>query len=177
MAKKDKNKKAEPVDLQSPENQLFMELKDGTVTIQLRPDWAPKHVARIKELVREGFYDGIVFHRVIEGFMAQTGDPTGTGMSGSGKNLKAEFNKAPHDRGVCSMARAANVDSADSQFFICFKNAGFLDGQYTAWGVVTKGMEFVDKIARGEPPANPDKMISVKVAADVAAAAPKAANQ
>jgi peptidylprolyl isomerase len=166
MAKKDK-KAAAPVDLSSPENKLLMELKDGTVTIQLRPDWAPKHVARIKQLAREGFYDGIIFHRVIEGFMAQTGDPTGTGMSGSGTKLKAEFSKTPHDRGVCSMARSQNVDSADSQFFICFKNAGFLDGQYTAWGVVIDGMPHVDKIARGEPPANPDKMISVKVAADV----------
>ncbi len=171
MAKKDKKKDAAAVDLASPDNKLLMELKDGTVTIQLRPDWAPRHVARIKELVREGFYDGIIFHRVIEGFMAQTGDPTGTGMSGSGTKLKAEFNKAPHDRGVCSMARSQNVDSADSQFFICFKNAGFLDGQYTAWGVVIDGMQHVDKIARGEPPANPDKMISVKVAADIAAAA------
>lgn len=168
MAKKDK--KAEPVDLQSPENKLLMTLKDGVVTIQLRPDWAPKHVARIKELVREGFYDGIIFHRVIEGFMAQTGDPTGTGMGGSSKpNLKAEFSRNPHDRGVCSMARSANVDSANSQFFICFKNAGFLDGQYTAWGVVIDGMGHVDKIARGEPPANPDKMISLKIAADTLA--------
>ncbi|MFZ4541549.1 MAG: peptidylprolyl isomerase [Rickettsiales bacterium] len=168
MAKKDK--KTELVDLSSPENKLLMELKDGTVTIQLRPDWAPKHVARIKELAREGFYDGIIFHRVIDGFMAQTGDPTGTGMSGSDKpNLKAEFNRTPHDRGVCSMARSQNVDSANSQFFICFKNAGFLDGQYTAWGVVIDGMGHVDKIAKGEPPANPDKMLSVKVAADVKA--------
>ena len=169
MAKKDKKEKAEAVDFSSPEQKLLIELKDGTVTIQLRPDWAPKHVARIKELAREGFYDGIVFHRVIEGFMAQTGDPTGTGMSGSGTKLKAEFNKAPHDRGVCSMARAASPDSADSQFFICLKNANFLDGQYTAWGLVIDGMAHVDKIARGEPPANPDKMISVKVAADVKA--------
>jgi peptidylprolyl isomerase len=171
MAKKDKKADAAAVDLSSPENKLLMQLKDGAVTIQLRPDWAPRHVKRIKELVREGFYDGIIFHRVIEGFMAQTGDPTGTGMSGSGTKLKAEFNKATHDRGVCSMARAANIDSADSQFFICFRNAGFLDGQYTAWGVVIDGMQHVDAIARGEPPANPDKMISVKVAADVAAAA------
>ncbi len=170
MAKKDK-KKTDAVDLASPENKLIMQLKDGPVTVQLRPDWAPRHVKRIKELVREGFYDGIIFHRVIEGFMAQTGDPKGTGTGGSGKNLKAEFNKAPHDRGVCSMARAMNVDSADSQFFICFKAAYFLDGQYTAWGQVIEGMEHVDKIARGEPPANPDKMLSVKVAADVAAAA------
>ena len=168
MAKK---KKEEPVkvDFSSPEDKLLIELKDGTVTIQLRPDWAPKHVARIKQLAREGFYDGIIFHRVIEGFMAQTGDPSGTGMSGSGTKLKAEFNKAPHDRGVCSMARAASVDSADSQFFICLANANFLDGQYTAWGTVIDGMAHVDKIARGEPPANPDKMISVKVLADVKA--------
>ena len=165
MAKK--KDKVEAVDFSSPEQKLLIELKDGTVTIQLRPDWAPKHVARIKELARQGFYDGIIFHRVIEGFMAQTGDPTGTGMSGSGQKLKAEFNKAPHDRGVCSMARAQSVDSADSQFFICLKNANFLDGQYTAWGVVIDGMQHVDKIARGEPPANPDKMISVKVMADV----------
>lgn len=165
------NKKEQPVDLNSPENKLLIALKDGTVTIQLRPDWAPKHVARIKELAREGFYDGIIFHRVIEGFMAQTGDPSGTGMSGSGKKLKAEFNKANHDRGVCSMARAMDVNSADSQFFICLKNSHFLDGQYTAWGVVIDGMPFVDNIARGEPPANPDKMLSVKVAADVQAAA------
>ena len=169
MAKKDKKDKVEAVDFSSPENKLLIELKDGMVTIQLRPDWAPKHVARIKQLAREGFYDGVVFHRVIEGFMAQTGDPTGTGMSGSGTKLKAEFNKTPHDRGVCSMARAASPDSADSQFFICFGNAHFLNGQYTAWGAVVDGMAHVDKIARGEPPANPDKMISVKVAADVKA--------
>lgn len=165
MAKKDK--KGEAVDLHSPENKLLIELKDGTVTIQLRPDLAPRHVKRIKELVREGFYDGIVFHRVIEGFMAQTGDPTGTGMSGSGQKLKAEFSREPHERGTCSMARAMNIDSADSQFFICFKNANFLDGQYTVWGKVIDGMEHVDKIARGEPPAKPDKMLSVKVAADI----------
>lgn len=169
MAKRDK--KNEPVDLNAPENKLLLQLKDGTVTIQLRPDWAPKHVKRIKELARAGFYDGIIFHRVIEGFMAQTGDPTGTGTGGSGQKLKAEFNKAPHDRGVCSMARAMNIDSADSQFFICFKNANFLDGQYTAWGQVIAGMEFVDAITRGEPPANPDKIISMKVAADVESAA------
>lgn len=168
MAKK---KKDEAVDLNSPENTLLIELKDGTVKIQMRPDLAPRHVKRIKELAREGFYDGIIFHRVIEGFMAQTGDPKGLGTGGSGKNIKAEFSKAPHERGVCSMARAMNVDSADSQFFICFNNANFLDGQYSVWGKVIEGMEFVDKIARGEPPANPDKMISVKVAADVAAAA------
>ncbi len=164
-------KKDEKIDLNAPENTLLIELKTGTVKIQMRPDLAPRHVKRIKELAREGFYDGIIFHRVIEGFMAQTGDPKGTGTGGSGKNIKAEFSREPHNRGVCSMARAMNVDSADSQFFICFTNANFLDGQYTVWGKVTEGMEHVDKIARGEPPANPDKMISVKVAADVAAAA------
>jgi len=160
-----------------PENTLLLQLKDGTVVIQLRPDKAPKHVARIKQLVREGFYDGIVFHRVIEGFMAQTGDPTGTGTGGSGKNLKAEFNDLQHVRGTLSMARAANINSADSQFFICFKSTPFLNGQYTVWGQVISGMEFVDKIERGEPPANPDKIISLKVAADVKdeAAAPAAA--
>ena len=168
MSKKAKAK-AEPVD--SPENKLQLELKDGIVTIQLRPDLAPKHVKRIKELVREGFYDGIVFHRVIDGFMAQTGDPTGTGTGGSGQKLKAEFNKEPHQRGTLSMARSMNVDSADSQLFICFKASGFLDGQYTVWGQVSEGMEHVDKIARGEPPANPDRIISMKVLADVKEAA------
>ena len=163
-------KKDEKIDLNAPENTLLIALKGGTVKIQMRPDLAPRHVKRIKELAREGFYDGVKFHRVIEGFMAQTGDPTGTGMSGSGQKLKAEFSRAPHERGVCSMARAMNVDSADSQFFICFNNANFLDGQYTVWGKVVEGMEHVDAIARGEPPANPDVMISVKVAADVAAA-------
>lgn len=151
-----------------PENTLLLELKDGTVTIKLRPDKAPKHVKRIKQLVREGFYDGIVFHRVIDGFMAQTGDPTGTGTGGSGKNLKAEFNDLPHDRGVLSMARSMNVNSADSQFFICFAPAYFLDGQYTAWGQVTDGMEHVDKIARGEPPETPDTIVSLRIAADAA---------
>ena len=150
------------------ENTLLLELKGGTVTIRLRPDKAPKHVKRIKELARQKFYDGIVFHRVIEGFMAQTGDPTGTGTGGSGKHLKAEFNDLPHERGVCSMARAMNIHSADSQFFICFANANFLDGEYTAWGQVTDGMDHVDAIARGEPPANPDKILSLRVAADAA---------
>ncbi|MCC7260530.1 MAG: peptidylprolyl isomerase [Alphaproteobacteria bacterium] len=150
-----------------PENTLYLDLKDGRVVIELRPDLAPKHVARIKELTRKGFYDGIVFHRVIEGFMAQTGDPTGTGTGGSGQNLPAEFNDAPHIRGTVSMARANDPNSADSQFFICFADARFLDKQYTAWGNVTSGMEFVDKIARGEPPANPDKIIKMQVAADV----------
>ena len=150
-----------------PENTLVMETTHGTVTIALRPDLAPNHVARIKELAREGFYDGIVFHRVIDGFMAQTGDPTGTGMGGSGKKLKAEFSKEPHVRGTASMARAQSPDSADSQFFICFGDAGFLDGQYTVWGQVVDGMDSVDKIKRGEPVKDPDKIVSMKVAADV----------
>lgn len=176
MAKK--KKKEEAIDLDSPENKLVMELKTGKVVIQLRPDWAPRHVKRIKELVREKFYDGIIFHRVIEGFMAQTGDPKGLGTGGSGKNIKAEFSKAPHERGVCSMARAMNVDSADSQFFICFANANFLDGQYSAWGKVVEGMEHVDTIARGEPPSNPDKMLSVRVMADIdGSVVPQAVNQ
>ena len=148
------------------ENTLLMETTAGSVTIRLRPDLAPNHVARIKELVREGFYDGVVFHRVIEGFMAQTGDPTGTGMGGSGKKLKAEFSKEPHVRGTVSMARAQNPDSGDSQFFICFADARFLDGQYTAWGNVVDGMDAVDKIKRGEPVKDPDKIVSVKLAAD-----------
>ena len=148
------------------ENTLVLETTAGTVTIRLRPDLAPNHVARIKELAREGFYDGVVFHRVIDGFMAQTGDPTGTGMGGSGKKLKAEFNKEPHVRGTVSMARAQNPDSGDSQFFICFADARFLDGQYTAWGNVVDGMDAVDKIKRGEPVKDPDKIVSMKVAAD-----------
>lgn len=153
-------------EIKDPENTLIMDMTHGEVVIVLRPDLAPNHVARIKELARDGFYDGIVFHRVIEGFMAQTGDPTGTGMGGSGQNLKAEFNDGHHGRGVCSMARAASPDSADSQFFICFADAGFLDGQYTVWGEVVSGMENVDKIKRGEPVQDPDKIISLKVAAD-----------
>ena len=153
---------------QDPENTLIMETTHGTTVIELRPDLAPGHVARIKELARQGFYDGIVFHRVIDGFMAQTGDPTGTGMGGSGKHLPAEFNGEPHVRGTCSMARASNPNSADSQFFICFADASFLNGQYTVWGKVTEGMENIDKIKRGEPVVNPDKIISMKVAADAA---------
>ncbi len=133
------------------ENTLILETTQGPVTIEMRPDLAPGHVARIKELVREGFYDGIVFHRVIDGFMAQTGCPHGTGTGGSGKKLKAEFNKEPHVRGTTSMARAASPDSGDSQFFICFDDASFLNGQYTVWGKVTDGMDNVDKIKRGEP--------------------------
>ena len=154
-------------EFKDPENTLVMETTKGKVVIELRPDLAPNHVARIKELAREGFYDGIVFHRVIDGFMAQTGDPTGTGMGGSGQKLKAEFNEAPHERGVCSMARAQNPDSGDSQFFICFEDARFLDRQYTVWGKVVEGMENVDQIKRGEPVSDPDSIVSLKVAADV----------
>jgi peptidylprolyl isomerase len=150
------------------ENTLILETTQGPVTIEMRPDLAPNHVARIKELVREGFYDGIVFHRVIDGFMAQTGCPHGTGTGGSKYgNLAAEFNAEPHVRGVCSMARAQNPNSANSQFFICFDDASFLDKQYTVWGKVIEGMENVDKIKRGEPVQNPDKITSLKVAADV----------
>ena len=129
-----------------PEDTLTLETTKGKVVIEMRPDLAPGHVARIKELVKEGFYDGIVFHRVIDGFMAQTGCPHGTGTGGSGKKLKAEFNKEPHVRGTTSMARAANPDSGDSQFFICFDDARFLDGQYTVWGQVESGMEYVDAL-------------------------------
>ena len=149
-----------------PENTLTLQTTKGDVTIVMRPDLAPGHVARIKELVRAGFYDGVVFHRVIDGFMAQTGDPTGTGMGGSGQKLKAEFNSQPHERGTVSMARAANPDSGDSQFFICFDDAGFLDRQYTVWGQVVAGMENVDKIKRGEPVQDPDKIIKASIAAD-----------
>ncbi len=148
------------------ENSLHIHLKDGLVVIRLRPDLAPKHVERIKELAREGFYDGIVFHRVIDGFMAQTGDPTGSGMGGSGKKLPAEFTKTPFDRGTVGMARSQDPNSGDSQFFICFAPAHFLNGQYTVWGEVTEGMDFVDSIKKGEPPSNPDKMIKVLVGAD-----------
>ena len=149
------------------ENTLYIDLKDGRVVIQLRPDLAPKHVAQIKKLAREGKYDGVVFHRVIDGFMAQTGDPQGTGMGGMGDKLPAEFSKEPHVRGTVSMARTNDPNSAQSQFFIMFARGASLDGQYTVWGRVVSGMEFVDKIKRGEPPANPDKMIKVRVAADV----------
>ena len=150
-----------------PENTLIMTLEGGDVVINLRPDLAPGHVAQIKELVREGFYDGVVFHRVIAGFMAQGGDPTGTGMGGSKKpNLKAEFNSEPHVRGVCSMARSQNPDSANSQFFICFDDARFLDRQYTVWGVVESGMEHVDALPKGEPPRTPGKIVQARIAAD-----------
>ena len=151
----------------NPENTLNLDLAKGRVVIELRPDLAPGHVARIKELAREGFYDGTPFHRVIDGFMAQGGDPTGTGMGGSKKpNLKAEFSAEPHVRGVCSMARSSDPNSANSQFFICFGDATFLDNQYTVWGRVTSGMEHVDKLKRGEPVSNPDKIVKMQVAAD-----------
>jgi len=154
------------------ENTLYLDLKDGRVVIEMRPDLAPNHVARIKELTRQKFYDGVVFHRVIDGFMAQTGDPTGTGAGGSGRKLKAEFNRERHTRGVVSMARAQDPDSADSQFFIVFGDASFLDNKYTAWGKVTSGMEFVDKIKRGDAArngtvSNPDKIVRMQVKADV----------
>jgi len=154
------------------ENTLYMDLEHGRVVIELRPDLAPNTVARIKELARQKFYDGTPFHRVIPGFMAQGGDPTGSGMGGSGKKLKAEFSKEKHVRGTVSMARAANPDSADSQFFICFAPASHLDGQYTVWGKVVQGMEFVDKIKKGSSSNNgsvsdPDKIKQMRVAADV----------
>lgn len=163
---------ADAAEVKDAENTLVLQLKDGTVLIEMFPDVAPNHVARIKELVRQGFYDGIKFHRVIDGFMAQTGDPTGTGRGGSGKNLKAEFNHKHHGRGTVSMARAASPDSADSQFFICFADAGFLDGQYTVWGQVISGMEYVDHIKKGDSAdngtvINPDKIISMKVLSDI----------
>ena len=146
------------------EDTLILTLDTGPVTIKLRPDLAPGHVARIKELVREGFYDGVVFHRVIPGFMAQGGDPSGTGSGGSSKpNLTAEFSKEPHVRGVCSMARTSNPNSANSQFFICFDDARFLDGQYTVWGEVIEGMENVDALPKGKPPREPGKIISAKI--------------
>ena len=150
----------------NPEDTLILETSKGNVVVEMRPDLAPGHVARIKELARQGFYDGVPFHRVIEGFMAQTGDPTGTGTGGSGQKLSAEFNAEPHTRGAVSMARVQSPDSADSQFFICFDDASFLDRKYTVWGRVVEGMENVDQINRGEPPSNPDKIVSAKIAAD-----------
>ncbi|MEQ3629682.1 MAG: peptidylprolyl isomerase [Sulfitobacter sp.] len=165
-------------EIKDPENTILMELKGGTVTIELMPDLAPKHVDRMKELARAGKYDNVAFHRVIEGFMAQTGDVANGNMednfnlraAGTGgsdlPNLPAEFSKVPHARGTIGAARSANPDSANSQFFINFKDNDFLNGQYTVYGQVTSGMEHVDALTRGEPPANPDRMISVKVAAD-----------
>jgi len=162
---------AEATAAMDKENTLYIDLKDGRVVIEMRPDLAPHHVKQLKKLAREGKYDGVPFHRVIEGFMAQTGDPTGTGSGGMGDPLKAEFSKEPHVRGVVSMARTNDPNSARSQFFIVFKDSNFLDGQYTVWGKVVSGMEFVDKIKRGAPgsgavAAPADKMIKVQVAAD-----------
>src|SRR5437588_2056820 len=148
------------------QNTLLFDTTRGPVVIAMRPDLAPRHVTRIKELVRDGFYDGVVFHRVIDGFMAQTGDPTGTGTGGSGKKLAAEFSREPHVRGTVSMARAQNPNSGDSQFFICFDDAAFLNGQYTVWGMVVDGMENVDKIKRGEPVKDPDRIVSARMKAD-----------
>lgn len=153
------------------DNILLMDLKDGRVAIKMLPEVAPKHVARIKELVRSGFYDGLTFHRVIEGFMAQGGDPEGTGRGGSGTNIPAEFSNIPFNRGTCGMARSSNPNSGDSQFFICFAPAPFLNGKYTVWGTVISGMQYVDNIKRGHgrsgqvsPPA--DKIIRMQIAAD-----------
>jgi peptidylprolyl isomerase len=142
----------------------ILELKNGPVTIKLRPDLAPNHVARIKELISSGFYDGLKFHRVIKGFMAQTGCPDGTGMGGSGQKLKAEFSDEPYIRGTCGMARAMSPDSGDSQFFITFGETPHLDGAYTVWGQVIEGMEHVDQIAKGEPPREPDTIIKFSLA-------------
>lgn len=150
-----------------PQNTLYLDLKDGRVVIKLMPDIAPNHVARIKELTQKGFYDGIVFHRVIDGFMAQTGDPSGTGTGGSDlPDLKAEFNDYNFGRGAIGAARTNDPNSANSQWFICFDDCSFLNGQYTVWGQVVSGMEFVDKIKRGEPPSDPDKIIKMQLAAD-----------
>jgi peptidylprolyl isomerase len=163
---------AESAAAADPENTLYLDLKDGRVVIELRPDLAPKHVARIKELTRKGFYNGLVFHRVIDGFMAQTGDPQGNGTGGSGVKLPAEFSRQPFDRGTVGMARSADPNSGDSQFFICLAPAQFLDGKYTVWGQVVSGMELVDKIKKGDRAANgavasPDKIVKMQVAADV----------
>ncbi len=149
-----------------PENTLYLDLKDGRVVIEMQPQLAPKHVARIKELTRQGFYNGLKFHRVIPGFMAQGGDPTGTGTSGSGQYIPAEFTAEPFVRGTVGMARAMSPDSADSQFFIMFEPNPSLNNNYTVWGKVTSGMEFVDKIAAGEPPMVPDTIVKMQVAAD-----------
>ncbi len=157
---------------QDLENTLYMDLATGRVVIQLEPKLAPQHVARVKELTREGFYNGLTFHRVIPGFMAQTGDPKGDGTGGSGKNLPAEFSSEPFVRGTVGAARTNDPNSADSQFFITFGDTSHLNGQYTVWGKVISGMELVDGIAKGEPPANPDKIVKMTVAADETSKAP-----
>ena len=153
-------------DIKDPENTLLLETSKGPVVIEMRPDLAPGHVEQIKALARKGFYDGIKFHRVIEGFMAQTGCPQGTGTGGSGKKLKAEFSSEKHVRGTASMARAQDPNSGDSQFFICFADAPFLNKQYTVWGHVIEGMENIDAINKGEPPKSPDTIVKMRVAAD-----------
>jgi peptidylprolyl isomerase len=155
-------------DIRNPEDTLVMETSKGQVVIEMRPDLAPGHVARIKELARQGFYDGLKFHRVIDGFMAQTGCPQGTGTGGSGKKLKAEFSAEKHQRGTVSMARAQDPNSGDSQFFVCFGEAPWLNKQYTIWGRVIEGMENIDAINKGEPPRQPDRIVSMRVAADAA---------
>ncbi|MBL4756120.1 MAG: peptidylprolyl isomerase [Rhizobiales bacterium] len=155
------------VSVRDPENAILLETTQGEVVIEMRDDLAPKHVEQIKRLAREGFYDGIVFHRVIEGFMAQTGCPQGLGTGGSGTHLPAEFSDEPHLRGIASMARSQDPNSADSQFFICLDDARFLDGQYTVWGKVVSGMENIDKIKLGEPVADPDSIVSMKIVADL----------
>jgi len=158
----------EGMTFENPEDTLVLETTKGRVVIKLRPDLAPGHVARVKELAREKFYDGVVFHRVIDGFMAQTGDPTGTGTGGSSKpDLKAEFSAEPHKRGTVSAARTANPNSANSQFFICFERAPWLDRQYSVWGEVIEGMDAVDQIKRGEPVRDPDSITTMRVAADL----------
>ncbi|MCY6380917.1 peptidylprolyl isomerase [Hoeflea prorocentri] len=155
-------------DYKDPENTIVMETSKGKVVIELLPDLAPNHVNRIKELSRENFYDGVVFHRVIDGFMAQTGDPTGTGMGGSEKpDLQAEFSNMNHVRGTCSMARSQSPNSANSQFFICFDEAPWLNKQYSVWGQVVEGMDVIDQIKRGEPVNDPDSISSMRVAADI----------
>jgi len=155
------------VEIKDRENTLLLETSKGSVVIEMLPDVAPKHVERIKELARENFYDGIVFHRVIDGFMAQVGCPLGTGTGGSDKpDLEQEFNETPHTRGTCSMARTMDPNSANSQFFICYGDQGFLDGQYTVWGQVIDGMDVVDQLKKGEPVSDPDQILSMRVAAD-----------
>ena len=146
----------------SDDNILYLDLEKGRVSIEMRADLAPQHIARISELANEGYYDGLKFHRVIEGFMAQGGCPDGTGMGGSGKNIPAEFTDEPYVRGTCGMARSMDPNSGDSQFFICFGDASFLNGQYTVWGKVTEGMEHVDDLQRGEPPATPDVIVKMR---------------
>lgn len=148
------------------DNILYLDLEKGRVTIELRPDLAPQHVTRLKELANNKYYDDLTWHRVIGGFMAQGGCPDGTGMGGSGQKIPAEFSEEPYVRGTCGMARSADPDSGDSQFFICFADAQFLNGDYTVWGKVTEGMDLIDGLEKGEPPTNPDKIVSMRTAAN-----------